>query len=59
MDDEDEETRRAAASLTQLKRMFRHRPGNEDDGPEGQVDDDELDEELDELEEELREERGR
>ncbi|WP_257299368.1 hypothetical protein [Haloarchaeobius sp. FL176] len=53
--DEDGETRRAAATLTQLKRMFRRPIGNlgGEDGAEGQVDD----EELDELEEELSAER--
>ncbi|WP_257300634.1 hypothetical protein [Haloarchaeobius sp. FL176] len=56
--DEDKETRRAAASLEQLKRMFR-RSGAEVECQADRVDDEALDAELDDLEEELREERGR
>ena len=43
--------RRYAASLTQLKRMFRRPTDNadDDDGTEGQVDDEALDAELEEL----------
>jgi|AntDeeMetagen681_2_1112603.scaffolds.fasta_scaffold05249_4 hypothetical protein len=56
--DEDEETRRAAASLEQLKRMFR-RSGAEGECHADRVDDEALDAELDDLKEELCEERGR
>jgi len=46
--DEDEETRRAAASLEQLKQMFR-RSGAEGECHADRVDDEALDAELDDL----------